>query len=767
MADANKEYLNLFLESGFDQRKSEDTVKNAHLKETLATILKEAKAHEGINVKDFSNFLYLTATTFPNDVLANKELRNLIIKYIVEKKANKVTFPAVTNFFKKLGQTPFDLAKFEKECGIGIVITREDVKKAVAEAIESKKSELKEQRYHFPIPALMGSVRDALKWADPKDVKDEFDAQILAFLGPKTEEDNKKEPKKKEAKKEPAKAETANNSAKEEPVVKDLIQFPDPRENTINPPAILDAHLKTTGGVVITRFPPEPNGYLHLGHTKSMNLNFSYAARFGGFTYLRFDDTNPEAEKLEYIKSIIEDVHWMGHKPKHITYSSDYFPQLYDLAIKLIKSGKAYVDHQTGDEIASFREKKMNSPWRDRPIEENLRLFDDMRRGKFKEGEATLRMKMDMQNDNPCMRDLIAYRIKYTPHPHVGDKWCIYPSYDYTHCIIDSLENITHSLCTLEFEVRRQSYYWLLDALEIYKPVVFEYSRLNITNTVLSKRRLIKLVKDGFLRGWDDPRMPTIRGYRRKGFTPESINNFCDRVGVTRNENVININLLEQCCREDLDVKANRAMAILEPLRVTITNWEGAVKDISVPNHPKDASRGSHTVPLSGVVYIEKSDFRKEDVKGYKRLAPKKAVGLMHASAVITCTDFVTDANGNVTELKATIDFSLKTKPAGFIHWVAEPAPGKEPLTAEARLYELLFKSEEPAAIDDWVADLNPNSLVIVPKIYVDPSVKGAKTGTQFQFERVGYFAVDPDTTSEKMVWNRVVSLKESKDKDF
>jgi glutaminyl-tRNA synthetase len=261
--------------------------------------------------------------------------------------------------------------------------------------------------------------------------------------------------------------------------------------------------------------------------------------------------------------------------------------------------------------------------------------------------------------------------------------------------------------------------------------------------------------------------MPTIRGFRRKGYTPEAINNFCDRIGITRNENVINVNLLEQCCREDLDVKANRAMAVLEPLRVTITNWEGGVKEISVPNHPKDASRGTHTVPLSGVLYIERSDFREEDIKGYKRLAPKKSVGLMHASAVITCTDYVKDANGNVTELKATIDLSLKSKPAGFIHWVAEPAPGKEPLAVEVRLYDFLFKSDEPAAIDDWVADLNPNSLVVVPKAYVDPSVKTAKTGTQFQFERTGYFAVDPDTTSEKMVWNRVVSLKESKDKEF
>jgi len=307
----------------------------------------------------------------------------------------------------------------------------------------------------------------------------------------------------------------------------------------------------------------------------------------------------------------------------------------------------------------------------------------------------------------------------------------------------------------------------LLDALGIYKPLVWEYSRLNISNTVLSKRKLIKLVTEGILKGWDDPRMPSIRGVRRRGYTADAINNFCDRIGVTRNENLININLLEQCVREDLDVKANRAMAILEPLRVVITNWEGPVKELTAPNHPKDSSRGSHTVPLSGVVYIEKSDFKEKDVKGYKRLAPNKSVGLLHAGCSIVCTDFTKDSNGNVVELKATIDFAPKEKPAGFIHWVAEPAPGKEPLAIEVRLYDKLFKSEQPAALDNWLEDINPESLVVLSKCYVEPSVKAAPTGKQFQFERNGYFAVDPDTTNARMVWNRVVPLKESKDKDM
>jgi len=329
------------------------------------------------------------------------------------------------------------------------------------------------------------------------------------------------------------------------------------------------------------------------------------------------------------------------------------------------------------------------------------------------------------------------------------------------------LENITHSLCTLEFEVRRESYYWLLDALKIYKPLVWEYSRLNISNTVLSKRKLIKLVSEGHVKGWDDPRMPTVRGIRRRGYTADALNNFCDRCGVTRSANLISFVLLEQCCREDLEVKSSRAMAVLEPLKVVITNWTGGVKEISVPNHPKDATRGSHVVPLSPVIYIEQSDFREVDVKGYKRLAPNKSVGLLHASCTITCTDFTKSPNGTISEIKATIDFAPKAKPAGHIHWVAEPAPGVSPLKVELRLYDKLFMSEQPGSLDNWESDLNPNSLVVVSNCLLDPSVKGCKVGTQFQFERVGYFAVDTDSSADHMVWNRVVSLKESKDKDF
>lgn len=408
----------------------------------------------------------------------------------------------------------------------------------------------------------------------------------------------------------------------------------------------------------------------------------------------------------------------------------------------------------------------MDSPWRNRPIEESLKLFEDMKNGKFDEGSATLRMKMNMQSDNPCMRDLIAYRIKYTPHPHVGDKWCIYPSYDYTHCIIDSLENITHSLCTLEFLPRRESYYWLLDALELYKPLVWEFSRLNLTNIVLSKRRLIKLVSEGHVRGWDDPRLPTIRGLRRRGYTAKSLNDLCDRAGVTVNNNTLSLGLLEQCCREDLDESANRAMVIIEPLKVTITNWTGEeVKEVTAQNHPKDASKGTHIIPLTKVLYIEKSDFRMEDQKGYKRLAPNKEVGLNHIGCAIKCNEVIKDSNGHPIELKVTVDWTpAKKQVQGYIHWVSEPKSGQEPLRIEVRLYDRLFKSADPGAFkDDWLNDLNPDSLKIVKNCPADPSIKNAKVGEARQFERVGYFCVDLDTTEDHMVWNRVVHLKEAK----
>mmetsp|Transcript_3801 Transcript_3801/g.5308 ORF Transcript_3801/g.5308 Transcript_3801/m.5308 type:complete len:764 (+) Transcript_3801:110-2401(+) len=751
------EDLELFISSGIDKKRAEEALKNNNLREALRDVLTQARAVEGCPMKEVVNMLYTVACTLPAAAVVH---RPLIVKYIASKKIGKTNFQEALDFLKKIGGDPLSTEDFEKECGVGVVVTAEQIKKGVSEVIESQKAAIVEERYHYPLMNIMAPLKTKLKFADSKLVKDEVDAQLKALLGERTAADNEK-PKKKEVKKEKETKPAVDNNA--EPAKEVTVRFPDPQENKQKIPEILKKHLEATGGRVICRFPPEPNGYLHIGHAKAMNLNFTYPKKSKGETYLRYDDTNPEAESIEYIRSIEEDVRWLGHNPQKITYASDYFQDLYDLAVELIKRGKAYVDHQTPEEIAEGREKRIDSPWRNRPIEESLKLFEDMRKGKLEEGSATLRMKMDMQSENPVMRDLIAYRIKYHPHPHAGDKWCIYPSYDYTHCINDSLENITHSLCTLEFERRRESYFWLLDALDLYKPVVWEYSRLNITHTVLSKRKLIKLVTGGYVRGWDDPRMPTIRGIRRRGYPPQALNDFCERVGVTRTYNIIDIGLLEECCREYLDTHANRSMVITDPLKVVITNFEGETRQVSVQNHPKNSEKGSHTVPLSKVVYIERSDFREQDIKGYKRLAPGKEVGLMHAGWSIKCTDIVKDASGNIIELKAEINWNPdKKQVGGFIHWVSEPAPGKDPVKIELRMYDVLFKSAEPGKLEDWLGDLNPDSLRVIYG-FADPSINNYKVEDHLQFERVGYFFKDQDSTTENAVWNRTVALKQAK----
>jgi len=496
-----------------------------------------------------------------------------------------------------------------------------------------------------------------------------------------------------------------------------------------------------------------------------MHLNFGYAKKMGGVCYLRFDDTNPEKEDMEYFNSIIDNVKWMGWEPWKITYSSHYFPKLYELAVELIKRDKAFVCHETKEQMQAGRRVEGQlegrpSPWRNRPIEESLRLFEDMKKGKFAEGEAVLRMKGDMSSPNPNMRDLVAYRIKYVPHPIAGNEWCIYPSYDFTHCLIDSLEDITHSLCTLEFESRHESYNWLIDQLSLYRPVVWEYSRLNLTHTVLSKRKLIFLVKNGYVRGWDDPRMSTIYAFRRKGYTAEAINMFAEKIGVTRAPNMIPFSLLEQCCRLDLDPKVPRAMVVLRPLRVVLTNVTDT-EEVTVPNQPPNyKDKGTHKVPLTRVVYIERTDFRTQDEKGYYGLAPGKQVLLKYAHN-ITCTDVVYDANNEVVEIKATLDRGSTTKVKGVLHWVAEGSH-----KVEIRLYDHLFKSENINDLgDNWVQDINPNSLEVIEGAMADVSLNNAAVGDKFQFERQGFFVVDKDSTPEKKVFNRTVTLKESKEK--
>jgi glutaminyl-tRNA synthetase len=536
---------------------------------------------------------------------------------------------------------------------------------------------------------------------------------------------------------------------------------------------ILD-DLKTNkyGGRVHTRFPPEPNGYLHIGHAKSINLNFGFAQEFGGQCNLRFDDTNPSKEEVEYVESIIEDARWLGGDwGDRLFYASDYFGQLYDWAVQLIKAGKAYVCDLSAEEIRKQRgtltEPGQNSPYRDRSIEENLSLFDRMRAGEFPDGTRTLRAKIDMAAPNLNLRDPVMYRILHAEHHRTGNKWCIYPMYDFAHGQSDSIERITHSICTLEFEDHRPLYNWYVEQLGIYHPQQIEFDRLNLTYTLLSKRKLLQLVQQKYVNGWDDPRMPTISGLRRRGYTPEAIRNFCRRVGVSKTNGITELGLLEYFLREDLNKSALRAMAVLRPLRVVIDNFpEGQVDRMEAVNNPEDASAGTRTVLFSKVLYIEQDDFREDPPKQYFRLSTGREVRLRYGYFV-TCTSVVKDPSGAVTEIHCTYDPATRggnapdgRKVKSTIHWVS----ADHAVDAEVRLYDNLFTVENPNDApegQDFTANLNPNSLETV-HAKLEPSLASATPGSRYQFERLGYFCADLDSRPGKLIFNRTVTLRDT-----
>ena len=536
-----------------------------------------------------------------------------------------------------------------------------------------------------------------------------------------------------------------------------------------------DIRRGKNGGRVHTRFPPEPNGYLHIGHAKSICLNFGIAEEFGGLCNLRFDDTNPVKEDVEYVESIKEDIHWLGYDwGDREYYASDYFDQLYNYAIELIQKGLAYVDSLSQEEIRQYRgtltEPGKESPYRNRSVEENLDLFERMRRGEFEEGECVLRAKIDMASPNIVMRDPVLYRIKKVPHHRTGTKWCIYPMYDFAHCLSDAIEGITHSLCTLEFENNRPLYDWILDHVSApCHPQQIEFARLNLSYTVLSKRKLLKLVEEGHVSGWDDPRMPTISGLRRRGYTPESIRNFCDRIGVAKVNSVVDVELLEHSIREDLNKRAPRVMGVLRPLKVVIENYpEGQTEELDAINNPEDPSAGTRKVPFSRVIYIERDDFMENPPKKFYRLAPGREVRLRYAY-FITCTDVIKDPEtGEITELRCTYDPASRggnspdgRKVKATLHWVS----AEHAIDAEVRLYDRLFLKRDPDDVpegQDFTANLNPKSLEILENCKLEPSLKSAKAGERFQFERLGYFCVDPDSTPEKPVFNRTVTLRDT-----
>ncbi|MBI5085101.1 MAG: glutamine--tRNA ligase/YqeY domain fusion protein, partial [Acidobacteria bacterium] len=525
-------------------------------------------------------------------------------------------------------------------------------------------------------------------------------------------------------------------------------------------------------GRVHTRFPPEPNGYLHIGHAKSICLNFGLAREFGGKCNLRFDDTNPSKEDTEYVESIQEDIRWLGFEWDGMFYASDYFDQLYLWAVELIQKGKAYVCDLTAEEVRQHRgtltEPGKESPYRNRTVEENLDLFERMKNGEFPDGSRTLRSKIDMASPNLNMRDPVMYRILHASHHNTGDKWCIYPMYDYTHGQSDSIEGITHSICTLEFEDHRPLYDWYIQELGIYAPTQYEFDRLNLTYTMLSKRRLLALVQNGTVSGWDDPRMPTLCGIRRRGYTPEALRTLCSRIGVSKTNGVIELGLLEHAVREDLNKRVPRVIAVLRPLKVVIDNYpEGQVETMEAVNNPEDPSMGTRQVEFSKVLYIEQDDFREVPPKGYYRLSPGKEVRLRYGY-LVTCTGVVKNDAGEVSEVHCTYDPATRggntpdgRKVKSTIHWVSSA----HAIEAEVRLYENLFLKEDPNDVEegsDWTANLNPHSLEVVTGCKLEASLAGARPGDRFQFERLGYFCADKDSAPGKPVFNRTIGLRDT-----
>jgi glutaminyl-tRNA synthetase len=549
--------------------------------------------------------------------------------------------------------------------------------------------------------------------------------------------------------------------------------MPEPHPSNFVRDIILE-DLKTNkyDGRVQTRFPPEPNGYLHIGHAKAICLDFGLADEFNGHTNLRFDDTNPEKEETEYVESIMADVKWLGFHWDGLFYASDYFDQLFEWAVKLIKDGKAYVDDLSAEEIRKHRgtltESGKDSPYRDRTVEENLDLFERMRKGEFPDGSRVLRAKIDMASPNLNMRDPVMYRILHAEHHRTGNKWCIYPMYDYAHGQSDSLERVTHSMCTLEFEDHRPLYNWFIQQLGIFPSQQIEFDRLNLTYTLLSKRKLLQLVQEKHVSGWDDPRMPTLCGIRRRGYTPEAIRNFCGSIGVSKTNGSIELAMLEHFVREDLNKHALRVMAVLRPLRVVIDNYpEGQVEEMDAINNPEDSSAGTRKVPFSRELYIEQDDFREEPPKGYFRLSPGREVRLRYAY-FITCASVVKSAAGEVIEVHCTYDPASRggnspdgRKVKSTIHWVS----AGHAVDAEVRNYENLFVKENPGEVEegkDVLSNLNPNSLEVIRQAKLEPSLVNAEAGGRYQFERLGYFCVDPDTKPGKPVFNRTVALKDT-----
>ncbi|OWB67317.1 hypothetical protein B5S30_g2674 [[Candida] boidinii] len=806
---SDDELSSQFSKLGFQDAKIKEILKNKKVSKSLSDFIIESNLNTELE-KTKSALLHNLATLVKGENLPN-------LKFIVDDIVNGklLTNLQVGEAYKYIKSNGSDsnIKDMEAASGVGIVITPEMVNEEVAKYINDNKSHIEQERYKC-VPGLFANIKNlpSLKWASPSLFKPTIDKQILELLGPKDERDIIKKEKKKPAKSDSKKQDNNNNtSEKTKPEEKPRSMFSEGFLGELHKadavpqmyPELLEKRTKDTNGQVYTRFPPEPNGYLHIGHSKAIMVNFGYAKFNNGVCYLRYDDTNPEAEEDRYFVSILSMVKWLGFKPWKITYSSDYFDQLYELAEKLILSGKAYVDHSTPEEVRAQRGVKPDgtpggerfpSPYRSRSIEENLKEFRNMRDGKYSVGKAFLRMKMDIESPNPQMWDLVAYRVLDSPHPRTGTKWKIYPTYDFTHCLVDSFEEISHSLCTTEFYLSRESYEWLCDNLHVYRPAQREYGRLNITGTIMSKRKIAKLVNENYVRGWDDPRLYTLEAIRRRGVPPGAILSFINTLGVTTSTTNIQATRLESSIRHYLDYTTPRLMMITDPVKVIFDNLPDDYEEIiEIPYKPGSENFGSRKIPFTKEIYIDRSDYRDGISKDYFRLAPGQPVGLMKVPFTIKVLSVEKDSDNLPTVIHAHYNNGEgeHKKPKTFIQWIPISEKYKSPVEIkETRIHNQLFLSENPSAHPDgFLNDINPDSEEVIKGAIIEPAFneiklksplnmpftpqpefsiveeEGRPETIRFQALRVGYFCVDKDSNDDQLILNRIVTLKEDSNK--
>lgn len=777
----NEALVTLFQSIGLTQAKALEAAKSSKPAAILKELIEQNDSVvKGLNEKQ-AGLVAGLASALSKSPNATSVERDYVLGKILSEDLKTVDQVNAAAKYVNMNHSPFNDREFNEACGVGFTITSEEMLAKVKNYITSTPI-----TGWVNLGTTLSTLRNSpdLRWASPLDVKGAAEQVFLETFGPKeTAKPKAKEPKKDTKKTAKQEASSEDSTATRKAVFEEgfLGSLHKPGENPQVHPHLKEQHLAITRGAVWTRFPPEPNGYLHIGHSKAIFVNFGYAAHHGGKCYLRYDDTNPEKEEARYFESILEMIRWLGFEPWKITYSSDYFDELYRLAVKLIGRGKAYVCHCTQEEIKADRGEKRTKPrpcvHRDRPTEESLAEFENMKNGKYKPKEAALRMKQDLEDGNPQMWDLTAYRVLETPHHRTHDKWRIYPTYDFTHCLVDSMENISHSLCTTEFIASRQSYDWLCDVLDVYKPRQSEYGRLNLEGTIMSKRKILALVEEGFVAGWDDPRLYTLIALRRRGVPPGAIISFVSTLGVSTATTSIEIARFEQAVRQYLEGTAPRLLMVLRPLKVTIENLpEDYVLMVEKPLHPKVPKLGASRIPFTRTIYIDRDDFRLEDSKDYFRLAPGKTVGLFQAPHPITCTSYKTDPiTGVVTELFCKLENEgPRKKPQAFIQWVAEHAPSRSPVEIdEVRIFHRLFKSSRPDS--DFRNDINPDSLEVIKGAVVEtgfwPLAKYSFTEARKEAEERTKRALEenkgvdaaegtPQVTSDQLVGNECIRFQ-------